>query len=129
LLEELAAKVDELDVSELELLILESILDERLTVLEDWMTLLTGVGVVVLELEVVWLENPALAVAIGVLRIGAVGRKIMLVVGVAGAGGVTILVRAAAGVEKTAILVSAAAGVEKEAVLVSTAADVEAAAV
>jgi hypothetical protein len=35
LLEELAAKVDELDVSELELLILESILDERLTVLED----------------------------------------------------------------------------------------------
>ena len=35
LLEELAAEVDKLDLSELELLILESILDERLTVLED----------------------------------------------------------------------------------------------
>jgi hypothetical protein len=34
-LEELAAEVDELDISELELLILESILDERLTALED----------------------------------------------------------------------------------------------
>jgi hypothetical protein len=53
LLEELAAEVDELDFSELELLMLGLMLDERLMVLEDWMILLTGVGVVVLGLEVV----------------------------------------------------------------------------
>jgi hypothetical protein len=57
-------------------------------------------------------DDSILAVAIGVLRIGAVGRKTMLVAGAVDVGGNTILVRAAAGVEKDAVLVSTAVDVK-----------------
>jgi hypothetical protein len=57
-------------------------------------------------------DDSILAVAIGVLRIGAVGRKTMLVVGAVDVEGNIILVGAAAGVEKEAILESASVDVK-----------------